>query len=48
MLIGIANPMFCAPPPRMAVFIPTTSPRRFRSGPPLFPGLIEASVCKKL
>ncbi len=31
----------------MAVFRPTTSPSRFTSGPPLEPGLIAASVCKK-
>ena len=28
----------------IAVFIPTTSPFMFRSGPPEFPGLIAASV----
>ena len=26
------------------VFMPTTSPARFKSGPPLLPGLIAASV----
>jgi hypothetical protein len=43
MLTGMANPM-----PRaeamIAVLIPTTSPLVLISGPPLFPGLIEASV----
>ena len=28
----------------LAVFIPITSPLLFNKGPPLFPGLIEASV----
>ena len=31
----------------IAVLIPTTSPRRFNKGPPLLPGLIAASVCRK-
>jgi len=31
----------------IAVFIPMTSPLRFKSGPPLLPGLIAASVCRK-
>ena len=31
----------------MAVFTPITSPCRFSSGPPLLPGLIAASVCRK-
>ena len=35
--------MFCAPE-TTAVEMPTTSPRRLRSGPPEFPGLIAASV----
>ena len=30
----------------MAVFTPTTSPERSNTGPPEFPGLIAASVCK--
>lgn len=29
----------------MAVFIPIRVPELSRSGPPLFPGLIAASVC---
>ena len=40
MFMGIANPM--PAPPR--ALMPTTSPRRFTSGPPLFPGLINASI----
>src|SRR5438876_69571 len=31
----------------MAVLIPMTSPRRFTSGPPELPGLIDASVWMK-
>jgi hypothetical protein len=31
----------------MALFTPTTSPRRFTSGPPELPGLIGASVWMK-
>ena len=30
MLIGVANPSPCAPPPRIAVLIPTTSPLIFK------------------
>jgi hypothetical protein len=41
--IGIANPMFSASW-EPAELIPTTSPRRFTSGPPELPGLIAASV----
>ena len=46
MLIGIEKPMPSLPPEAlaMAVLRPTTSPRRFTSGPPLLPGLIAASV----
>ena len=33
---------------KMAVLIPTTSPFRFNRGPPLFPGLIAASVWMQL
>ena len=29
----------------IAVFMPITSPRRLRSGPPELPGLMAASVC---
>ena len=46
--IGIANPNpenFS--PPTIKVLIPINSPFRFIKGPPEFPGLIEASVCKK-
>jgi len=45
-LIGMANPIPW-PLAMIAVLIPTTSPFRLRSGPPLFPGLMEASVCIK-
>ena len=31
----------------MAVLMPITSPRMFSSGPPLLPGLMAASVCRK-
>ena len=44
--MGMENPMVLAPL-MMAVFTPTTSPRRLKSGPPELPGLIEASVCRK-
>src|SRR5439155_616576 len=43
MLAGIANPMPW-PVATIAVLIPMTSPRRFTSGPPELPGLIDASV----
>ena len=45
-LIGIEKPMPSLPPEElaMAVLRPTTSPRRFTSGPPLLPGLMAASV----
>ena len=53
--IGIANPTPMLPaslakPPIVAIaeFTPTTSPRRFTSGPPELPGLIAASVCTAL
>ncbi len=42
-LTGMAKPMPW-PLATMAVLIPTTSPLRFTSGPPLFPGLMDASV----
>ena len=32
----------------MAVLMPMTSPFKFNSGPPLLPGLMAASVCKKV
>ncbi len=41
--MGMANPIPW-PPLTIAVLIPTTSPRVLRSGPPEFPGLIDASV----
>ena len=31
----------------MAVLMPMTSPRMLSSGPPLLPGLMAASVCRK-
>ena len=45
-LDGTANPMPTEPPRwlKMAVLIPMTSPRALMSGPPLFPGLMDASV----
>ena len=46
-LIGTANPTPALDRRSLmiAVFIPITSPRMFRSGPPELPGLIAASVC---
>src|SRR5688572_31639185 len=35
------------PMPAIIVLMPMTSPSRLTSGPPEFPGLIDASVCKK-
>ena len=53
--MGIAKPTPMLPaspdaPPLVAIaeFTPTTSPARFTSGPPEFPGLIAASVCTAL
>ena len=46
MLIGMAKPMPW-PLRMMAVLMPMTSPRMLNSGPPLLPGLIEASVWMK-
>ena len=45
-LEGTAKPMPTEPPRwlKMAVLIPMTSPRALMSGPPLFPGLMDASV----
>ena len=43
---GMANPIPC-PPATIAVFIPITSPSMFRRGPPLLPGLMDASVWMK-
>ena len=49
MLLGTAKPMPMFPSVcvlvMIAVFMPITSPRTFRSGPPELPGLIAASVC---
>ena len=47
---GTAKPMPTEPPPRLkiAVLMPMTSPRALISGPPLLPGLIDASVWMKL
>ena len=44
--MGMANPRPSLPPLRekMEVLTPMTSPRAFTSGPPEFPGLMEASV----
>ena len=44
--IGIAKPIPSAEV-IFIVFIPITAPLIFTSGPPLFPGLIVASVCIK-
>jgi hypothetical protein len=48
-LTGMAKPMPMLPPPgaRMAVLMPTSSPRRLTKGPPELPGLMEASVWMK-
>ena len=48
-LTGMAKPTPSLPPLLlwMAVLMPTTSPSRFTSGPPLLPGLIAASVWRK-
>ena len=45
-LIGIAKPIPSADV-IFTVFIPITSPFLLINGPPLFPGLIVASVCIK-
>ena len=49
-LIGTAKPMpmLAMRLLRIAVLMPMTSPRTFRSGPPELPGLIAASVCSML
>ena len=48
--IGIANPIPTEPPLRVkiALLIPMAWPRVLMSGPPLLPGLIDASVWMKL
>ena len=45
-LIGTAKliPADCPTSLRIAVFMPMTSPREFKSGPPELPGLMAASV----
>ena len=45
-LIGTAKliPADCPTWLKIAVFMPITSPREFKSGPPELPGLIAASV----
>ena len=45
MLTGMAkpSPRFI---PLISVFMPITLPSMSQSGPPLLPGLIDASVCK--
>src|SRR3972149_902230 len=43
MLMGMENPRFC-PVAMMTVLIPTTPPLILKRGPPLFPGLMAASV----
>ena len=49
MLMGMAKPIPSLPPEllAMAVLMPMTSPWRLTSGPPLLPGLMAASVCRK-
>jgi hypothetical protein len=44
--VGTANPTPFEPPPavRMTVLMPMACPRTLIRGPPLFPGLMEASV----
>ena len=41
----MAKPSDSALSPNFSVVIPMTRPFRSRSGPPLLPGLIAASVC---
>ena len=47
-VIGTANPIpmktFCSVGFTIPVTMPTTSPLRFSSGPPEFPGLTAASI----
>ena len=45
----MVKPMPSLPPLLLwiAVLMPITSPSRFTSGPPLLPGLMAASVCRK-
>ena len=42
-----ATPLLLPVCEAMAVLMPMTSPSRLMSGPPLEPGLMAASVCKK-
>jgi hypothetical protein len=46
MLLGAANETPSLPPDweTMSVLMPTTRPSAFTSGPPLLPGLMDASV----
>ena len=46
-LMGMAKPM-PEPEALMALLMPITSPRMLMSGPPELPGLMDASVCRKL
>ena len=51
-LTGMANPMLSTGLPELSVSsfdttTPTTSPSAFRSGPPLLPGFMAASVCSR-
>ena len=47
-LLGMARPTPWEPPEELliAVLMPITCPAMFTNGPPLFPGLMAASVCK--
>jgi hypothetical protein len=47
--VGMANPMPWLPPVRLriAVLMPTSSPRMLTSAPPELPGLMAASVWMK-
>jgi hypothetical protein len=49
MSIGIAKPYPAYTPVGLAIalLIPITSPCMLTSGPPEFPGLMTASVCRK-
>ena len=48
-VLGMAKPMPSKPPDCDAIsaLTPITSPCKFNKGPPLLPGLIAASVCRK-
>ena len=49
-LMGMENPMPSFPPEllAMAVLMPTTSPRRLSSGPPLLPGIDRSIRLQKV